>query len=212
MSALPPKAPMVYRSPHPPVDIPDTALADFVLARAAARGDRPALIDSLTGRTITYANLADLVDRAAAALQRRHVAKGDVCAVFSPNTPEYMIAVLAIARLRAVVTTANPMNTREELARQLADSRARMLITTMSLADTWTDAAAQAGVEQVLTFDSPPAGVQERFTGLAISSSSPAGRRRSTSIQTTSSHCPTRAERPAFRKASSSRTATSSQT
>ncbi|MBA2258660.1 MAG: AMP-binding protein, partial [Acidobacteria bacterium] len=35
--------------------------------------------------------------------------KGDVCAIFSPNTPEYAIAVLAIARLGAIVTTASPM-------------------------------------------------------------------------------------------------------
>jgi hypothetical protein len=44
----------MYRSAAPPVAIPPTALAEFVLVGAAARGARAALIDAGTGRTITY--------------------------------------------------------------------------------------------------------------------------------------------------------------
>ena len=51
----------VYRSPYPDIDIPSTALAEFVLAGARERGDRPALVDGVTGRTIRYAELPDLV-------------------------------------------------------------------------------------------------------------------------------------------------------
>ena len=38
---------MIYYSPHPHIGIPDTPLADFVLARAAERGARAALVDSV---------------------------------------------------------------------------------------------------------------------------------------------------------------------
>jgi acyl-CoA synthetase (AMP-forming)/AMP-acid ligase II len=144
---------VIYRSLHPAVEIPATPLADFVLARAAARGNRPALVDSITGRTITYAELPDLVDRAASGLARLGLRKGDACAIFSSNTPEYPIAVLAVARLGAVVTTASPLYTKDDLARQLADSGARILITSTALAQTWTYAASHAGVEHVITFD-----------------------------------------------------------
>ena len=136
---------MVYRSPRPPVEIPDTPVADFVLARAPSRGDRPALVDSLSGRTVTYAQLPDLVDRAAAGLSRLGLGKGDVCAILSPNTPEYPIAMLAIARLGAIATTASPLYTRADLGRHLTDSRARILITSTSLTNTWTGVTTDDG-------------------------------------------------------------------
>jgi acyl-CoA synthetase (AMP-forming)/AMP-acid ligase II len=144
---------VIYRSPHPAVDIPATPLADFVLAGAAARGNRPALVDSITGRTITYAELPQLVDRAAAGLARLGLRKGDACAIFSPNTIEYPIAVLAVARLGAVATTTSPLCTKDDLSGQLGDSRARVLITSDALARTWTDAADGSQVEQIVTFD-----------------------------------------------------------
>jgi acyl-CoA synthetase (AMP-forming)/AMP-acid ligase II len=142
----------IYRSPHPPFDIPDVALADFVLARAAERGERAALVDGATGRTITYAQLPGMVDRAAAALARRGLKKGDVCAIYSPNAPEYAIAVLAITRLGAIVTTASPMYTRDDLVKQLKDSRACFLITSPAVAGIALDAAAAANVEHILSF------------------------------------------------------------
>jgi acyl-CoA synthetase (AMP-forming)/AMP-acid ligase II len=145
---------MIYRSPRAPVEIPNTPLADFVLARARARGDRPALIDSVTGRTITYRQLPDLVGRAATGLSQLGLGKGDVCAILSPNTPEYLIAMLAIAKLGAIATTASPLYTQADLGRHLTDSRARMLITSASLANTWDGVAADAGVNHVITFES----------------------------------------------------------
>jgi acyl-CoA synthetase (AMP-forming)/AMP-acid ligase II len=132
----------IHRSARPPIDIPAVPLADFVLARAADRGDRAALVDSTNGRTITYAQLPGMVDSVAAALARRGIRKGDVCAIFSPNTPEYAIAVLAIARLGAIVTTASPMCTRDDLVRQFTDSRPRMLFTHPAVGATAMEAAA----------------------------------------------------------------------
>jgi acyl-CoA synthetase (AMP-forming)/AMP-acid ligase II len=131
----------IYRSPRPPVEIPDMPLADFVLARARDRNGRPALIDGATGRIITYAQLPDLVGRAAASLSRIGLGKGDVCAIFSPNTPEYAIAVLAIARLGAIVTTASPLCTAADIEKQLRDSGAKILITAPAVRETAMSAA-----------------------------------------------------------------------
>ena len=48
---------VVIRSPFPDVEIPDVSLTDFVLARAAELGDKPAFIDAPSGRTISYVQL-----------------------------------------------------------------------------------------------------------------------------------------------------------
>jgi acyl-CoA synthetase (AMP-forming)/AMP-acid ligase II len=143
---------MIYRSPHPALEIPSTPLADFVLARAHQRGDRAALIDSTTGRTITYAQLPRIVDRVASSLARVGVKPRDVCAIFSPNTPEYAVAVLAIARLGATFTTASPMNTRDDLVKQLRDCGARFLFTSPAVREVALAAAATAPPERIFSF------------------------------------------------------------
>jgi acyl-CoA synthetase (AMP-forming)/AMP-acid ligase II len=147
----------MYRSPHAPLEIPATPLADFVLASAAAYGPRVALVEAATGRSITYAELPVLVDRAAAGLAGLGIAKGDVCAIFAANTLEYLIAVLAVARLGAVVTTASPLYTSSDLKKQLEDSAARLLFTSTALAPTWREAIGGTAVEHVITFDAPAA-------------------------------------------------------
>jgi acyl-CoA synthetase (AMP-forming)/AMP-acid ligase II len=159
----------MYRSPHRPLDIPATPLAQFVLAGAAARGRRAALVDAVSGRTIVYAELPGLVDRIAAALARLGIAKGDVCAVFAPNAPEYVLAVLAVVRLGAVVTTASPLCTRDDLEKQLKDSAARVLFTTASLAGTWREALDGTAVAHVVTFDEPPDGARDVLAFSALS-------------------------------------------
>jgi acyl-CoA synthetase (AMP-forming)/AMP-acid ligase II len=142
----------IYSSPHPPLDIPALPLADFVLADAAERGSRAALTDAVTGRTITYAELPELVDRAAAALARLGLQKGDVCCIFSPNTPHYAVAVLALARLGAILTTVSPMSTRDDVIRQLQDSRARMLFTSPAVGEIALGAARALRLERVFSF------------------------------------------------------------
>jgi acyl-CoA synthetase (AMP-forming)/AMP-acid ligase II len=163
----------MYRSPYAPLDIPATPLAEFVLARAAKYGQRAALIDAATGRTITYAELPALVGRVAASLARLGIAKGDVCAVFAANSPEYLIAVLAVVSLGAVVTTASPLYTQNDLAKQLKDSGARLLFTSTPLAATWREALEGTAVEHVVTFDEPAAAPSPRkvlaFSTLAAS-------------------------------------------
>ena len=147
----------IYRSARPALAIPDLPLTDFVLARARERGARPAIVDGPTGRTITYAELPDLVDRAAAALAVLGIRKRDTCAIFSPNAPHFPVAVLAIARLGAVVTTASPMSTCDDLVRQLQDSRPRILFTSSAVGATAFSACARlqsdTPIEHVFSFD-----------------------------------------------------------
>lgn len=142
----------IYRSPYPPVDIPSRPLAGFILETAPSRGTRAALIDGVTGRTITYAELPRLVDRAAASLARLGLRKGDVCAIFSPNTLEYPITLLGLAQLGVIATTASPLCTCEDLRKQFTDSRPRMLFTSPAVRETAAAIAAAYPFERVFSY------------------------------------------------------------
>ncbi len=146
----------IYRSPCADLDIPAMSVPEFVLSRTDERGDRAALIDGVDGRTIRYGELRDRVARVAGALSSLGVRKGDTCAIYSPNTIEFPIVVLAVARLGGIVTTANPSYTAEELTRQLSDSCTRILFTSPAVGAAAREAAAQANVERVFCFGETP--------------------------------------------------------
>ena len=143
---------MVIRSAFPDVEIPDVPLTEFVLAHAGGLGDKPALVDGTTGRTVTYGQLAESVRTAAAALAARGFGKGDTFAHYAPNLPEYPIAFHAVATLGGVNTTANPLLTADELAVQLRDCAARMIVTVPSLLEKAAAAAERAGVEEIFVY------------------------------------------------------------
>ena len=133
----------IIRSRFPDVEIPRVSITELVLGKAAERGDKPAIIEGATGRTISYAELDALVKRAAAGLAVYGLKKGDVLGIFSPNVPEFAVLFHAAASLGGVVTTANPLYTPRELAQQLNDCHASFLMTCAPLMDTVREAARQ---------------------------------------------------------------------
>ena len=143
---------MVIHSPFPDIEIPEVPFTDFVLAHAAELGDKPALIDAASGRTITYAQLVDSVRAVAAGLHERGFRKGEVFAHYAPNLPEYAVAFHAVATVGGINTTANPQLTVEELSSQLKASGARLLVTVPELLENATTAARQAGVEEIFVY------------------------------------------------------------
>jgi acyl-CoA synthetase (AMP-forming)/AMP-acid ligase II len=147
------------------LEIPDTDVTSFVLEHAAERGDAPALIDGPTGRTITYAEFAQRVRSMAAGLDAKGFVKGDTMAVFLPNMPEYALAFHAVASVGGRVTTLNPLYTAYEVAHQLRDSGACSLLTIPPLLDTAREAAAEAGVKNIVVIGDAPEGTMA-FTEL----------------------------------------------
>jgi acyl-CoA synthetase (AMP-forming)/AMP-acid ligase II len=143
---------MIFRSPFPDVEIPDVPLTQFVLGGAAGRAERPALIDGVSGRVLTYAQLAGAVRAAAAGLARRGFRKGDVLALFSPNLPEYVVAFHAAATLGGIITPVNPLYTVEELGKQLDDSGAKWLVTIPALVERARAAAEGKGLSELFVF------------------------------------------------------------
>jgi acyl-CoA synthetase (AMP-forming)/AMP-acid ligase II len=143
---------MIFRGPYPEVTIPEVSVTSFVLQNSAALRDKPALIEGETGRTITYAQLAESIRRAAAGLAARGFKQHDVFGILSPNVPEFAIAFHAVATLGGVCTTVNPLYTEHEIGQQLKDAGARFLVTVPEFSAKARAAAKEANVGEVFVF------------------------------------------------------------
>jgi acetyl-CoA synthetase len=80
-------------------------------------------------RTITYAQLKDMVCQAANALESLGVHKGDRVAIYMPMIPETVVAMLACARLGAPHTVVFAGYSSEALSTRIIDCDARVVIT-----------------------------------------------------------------------------------
>ncbi|MEZ5818998.1 MAG: long-chain fatty acid--CoA ligase [Hyphomicrobiaceae bacterium] len=90
-------------------------------------GARPAA--NFLGRTLTFAEIRDLSNRAAAGLQRLGLKKGARVALLLPNTPTYIIYYFGVLKAGGTVVNCNPLYTVEELAQQVRDSGAELMVT-----------------------------------------------------------------------------------
>jgi acyl-CoA synthetase (AMP-forming)/AMP-acid ligase II len=140
-------------SRYPDVEIPELSVPQFVLAGAAERADRPALIDGLSGETITHGELASYVERLAAALHARGLRKGDVVAVFSPNTIWYPVVFHGIAAAGCIISPVNALYTPEEIGFQLKDSGAKVLVTVSPFLERALAATEKSPVDEVIVLD-----------------------------------------------------------
>jgi acyl-CoA synthetase (AMP-forming)/AMP-acid ligase II len=144
---------MVFRSSFPDVDIPDWPVHELILRGLVGKADRPALIDGVSGITVTFGELAAAIDRVAAALAERGIRKGDVIGIFGPNSPAYAIAFHGVMRAGAVATTINVLYPAEEVATQLTDAGAKLLFTVSAFLERANSAAERAGISEVIVFD-----------------------------------------------------------
>ncbi|GAA1080795.1 acetate--CoA ligase [Nocardiopsis composta] len=80
-------------------------------------------------RTITYAQLKDMVCQAANALLELGVAKGDRVAIYMPMIPETVVAMLACARIGAVHMVVFGGFSVDALGTRLDDSEAKVVVT-----------------------------------------------------------------------------------
>jgi long-chain acyl-CoA synthetase len=117
-----------YEADVPPSLTPyaDITLLDAVRERAAARPDRVAI--EFMGAELTYSELERESTALAAALHSIGVRRGDRVALLLPNTPQFVIAQLAVWKLRAIVSPLNPIYTEQELTQALNRTGASAII------------------------------------------------------------------------------------
>ena len=98
----------------------------------AGNGDRVALHwegEPGDSRSLTYAELTREVKRAANVLTRLGIGQGDRVALYMPQIPEAIIAMLAIARLGAVHSVVFGGFSAESLRARIEDADAKLVIT-----------------------------------------------------------------------------------
>jgi OPC-8:0 CoA ligase-1 len=111
---------------------PDLDTTTFVLSQFPHPNQAKsqiALIDTATDQQVTYAQLQRSIRSLASGLYHAlGVRKGDVVFVLSPNSLLYPTICLAVLSIGAILTTANPLNTKSEIAKQVHDSGATLAI------------------------------------------------------------------------------------
>ena len=101
-------------------------LATRVAQRAAADPEHECLVGG--GRRMSYSQVDAAAEALAASLASRGVAAGDRVAVEMPNSLEWGVALLAVARLGAVLVPINPSLGYHELKYQLRHAEARVFL------------------------------------------------------------------------------------
>jgi long-chain acyl-CoA synthetase len=117
-------------------------IANLLAVTAARFGAAPA-IDFL-GRQWTYAELVELVNRAAKGLQSIGVTSGTRVGLCLPNSPYAVIFFFATLRAGGVVVNYNPLYVEREIAHTIKDSGTEIMVT-MDLALIYPKVARIAG-------------------------------------------------------------------
>src|SRR5436309_2646716 len=104
----------------------DDTLPRWLARHAGERPDQSAV--AFPGGALTWKALQERVLKAAQGLKTRGVGHGDVVAVQLPNVPEFIVAYLAIARLRAVMCTLHMPYRGAEIEAILGHSGARLFL------------------------------------------------------------------------------------
>ncbi|MFD5824271.1 AMP-binding protein [Lentzea sp. NPDC060358] len=103
-------------------------VSDLVRASAQRGPGHVALVDVVSGKSITWETIDGAIDAFARHLADSGLESGDRVAVRLPTSPEFVVSVFGILRAGGVVVPTGPGTPPRELQRILADSGARFLI------------------------------------------------------------------------------------
>ncbi len=125
-----------------------SSVADLLTDSCQKFADKPAY--SCMGKTLSYADVADLSGDFAAWLQSCNLQKGDRVAMMVPNILQYPVAVAGILRAGLVVVNVNPLYTPRELKHQMKDSGAKAIIVLENFAHTVQEVIKETDIEHVV--------------------------------------------------------------
>ncbi|MGH9956788.1 MAG: class I adenylate-forming enzyme family protein [Pyrinomonadaceae bacterium] len=103
-------------------------LRELLEQRVHEAPEKHFLFSEADGRSFTYAEFNDAVNRSAAMLHSHGVQKGDVISFLLPNSVEYIIAYFACWKLGALAGPVNSLLKAKEIAYVIANSEAKALL------------------------------------------------------------------------------------
>jgi long-chain acyl-CoA synthetase len=135
-------------------DVPETldyppVRLDEIVARSAQRFPRLTAYHFL-GRTATYAQLHEAIERCAAGLAAQGVRAGDRVTIALPTSPQGVVAFYAVSRVGAVSSMIHPLSTPEEIEHYLNLSRSRLAITLDSLHGRFAEVRARTALKTIV--------------------------------------------------------------
>ena len=132
------------------VDYPKS-IGQLLSEVAKTNSDRDALVHTEIGKRYSYESLSQELDRAARGFLSRGIKPGDKIVLWSPNIPQWLFAMLGLAKIGAVIVPVDPATTKDNLYYILEQSESRGLIVADS-DDTGNMAKTAAGVRRDLPF------------------------------------------------------------
>nr|XP_029120158.1 4-coumarate--CoA ligase-like 6 [Elaeis guineensis] len=120
----------IYTSKHPPRDLPQNPFQDLVsFLFSHGHQGATALVDSVSGLSISYPKLRDMVESMASGLDHIGISSGHVVLVLLPNTILFPVIILGVMSVGAIFTTMNPLCKPGEIKKQMSISKAELVFT-----------------------------------------------------------------------------------
>ena len=123
-----PKAPWkkYYSDEAMECELPDITMYDYFIKQSET-------YDSLTaysyfGKTSTYEEFKEDINVCANAFLSYGIRKGDVVTICMPNTPEAMIALMALNKIGAISNMVHPLSSANEIKNTIVETRSVMLL------------------------------------------------------------------------------------
>ena len=106
----------------------ESNVADLLTRACVEEPGKTALSEAVTGRSVTWAGLDDLVERVVQGLADAGMVAGYRVMIAAGNSIEFVAAYLGVLRAQVVAVPVNPRSVPGEVARMIADSGTRLVV------------------------------------------------------------------------------------
>jgi acyl-CoA synthetase (AMP-forming)/AMP-acid ligase II len=138
------------RSLYGEFSVPTGTLSRYVIGESSAAPEEIALVDGITGTSLTLQEVEGYAARLAAGVIGCGLQPGQVVALVSPNSIWYPVVFHGVTRAGCAISPVNPGCTAEEIAFQLRDCAAKMVVTVGSCLSKVREAVRSAPVPRIV--------------------------------------------------------------
>jgi len=147
-------------------------IVELLSTRVSQSPDKPFIFSETDGRSYTYRQFAEAVNRLAALLSEQGIRKGDAVSLLLPNSVEYVIAYFSCWQLGALAGPINSLLKEHEMTYVICDSEAKALLVHTEFHPIIEKIRSQlTSVKTVITFDNESEATKS-VTGKQLESSS----------------------------------------
>ncbi len=144
----------LFNSPMTELAIADIPITEFVMRQAAILPDQAAVIDGITGASLSFKELYTRTRQLAGGLQANGITPGSVVALIAPNSPDYVVVFHATALCGCTLTTVNPAYGPDEIRQQLIDSGTTLVIADNANLETAKNAMLGSKASELISMES----------------------------------------------------------